>query len=158
MDLIEWVEGQAKENLQSRIDNLDKLITDANGFLKIILAGLSAASVYLLKIHASGNPEGWLSIGLIVTSVYLFLMATVLIIKCLKADVFYPPTNEPRNLYQKEYDLLAIRETELDNTQENIDFMVVRNTGIADWLDRVKMLIIFTPVVFLLTALVVVYL
>lgn len=158
MELIDWVETQAKENLQSRIDNLEKLITDANSFLKISLAGLSAASVYLLKVYTDKEPEQWLVYGLLVTSVYLILIATTLITKCLKVGESYPTTNEPKNLYLTEFKLNAIREVELKNTQLNIDSMVVRNAKIATWLDRAKTAITFTPVIFITSALVVVYL
>lgn len=158
MELIDWVETQAKENLQSRVDNLEKLIADANSFLKISLAGLSAVSVYFLKIYAEKTTDQWLVYALLVTSIYLMLIATTLITKCLKVGESYPTTNEPKNLYLTNYELKAIREVELKNTQSSIDFMVARNSKIAAWLDRAKTAIIFTPVIFIFSALVVVYL
>ena len=158
MELIDWVEEQAKENLQSRNDNLEKLITDANSFLKISLAGISAISIYLLKIYTSANPQQWLIYSLIVVMVYLIILAALIIKKCLKVGDSYPTTNEPKNLYLPDFELTKIRETQLKNTQSNIDFMVQRNAKIATALDQAKSAILVTPLIFIMCALAVYHL
>jgi len=58
------------------------------------------------------------------------------------------PTNEPLNLYQNDFTLQQIRQTELNNIQIRIQQATERNGATAYWLNRVRLLATSTPLVF----------
>lgn len=151
MELIDWVEGQAKDNLLFRLNNLENLIKDANSVLLLLLAGIGASMAYGYKFYISTSYEEWLLISVLAVGIYLLVLANILISKCLKIDEIQPPSNEPDNLYQKEFDILLLREIELKNIQERIDKATARNTITAIWLNRVKVAAASTPAVFIIS-------
>ncbi|MCB1895980.1 MAG: hypothetical protein H6945_20215 [Zoogloeaceae bacterium] len=93
-----------------------------------------------------------LTVGAICLAFWLMLAAIILMRKCIITSELPARTNEPRNLYQKAYPLLEIREAELENLQKRIDQVTIRSLRIASWLDRIRLMSIFSPLVFALTA------
>jgi hypothetical protein len=61
-------------------------------------------------------------------------------------------TNEPMNLYQTGYGIDALREVELKNLQDRIEQTTARNHRVAAWLDRIRLLALASPVIFVIAA------
>jgi len=152
IELIDWVEEQAQENLKFRLACLESLLKEANLTLAILLAGFGTSSAYILKTLTATDQTAWLAAGVTGLSLYLMALCGIVILKCLAIKEIQVPTNEPENLYQKKYTLLKIREVELRNTQTRINKATARNSEIAGWLNTTRLLILATPLVFLISS------
>lgn len=146
-ELIDWVEAQAQENLKFRLSCLESIIKECNTTLTILLAGIGATAAYIFKLHPVSDT--WMLAGTLSVCLYFLLLSGLLIIKCLQIDEIQVPTNEPENLYIKQYTLLEIREGELRNVQERINKAVARNLNTSDWLNKIRLLILASPLVFI---------
>lgn len=151
-ELIDWVETQAHENLKFRLNCLENILKECNITLTILLAGVGTTAAYAFKLFNSSDSKQWLIFGIISLCLYFLVLSGFLISKCMKIDEIQVPTNEPDNLYQKQYTLLQIREAELINTQNRINKAVARNLKVAEWLNRIRLLILFSPVVFIVAS------
>jgi hypothetical protein len=140
-NVLEWVEKAALENMRGHAQAADTLAKEAATTLTILLAILSGAFAFSLR--TSDYQYGAISM-----TAYLFLLCVLLVIKCLVIREFPAVTNEPKNLYQEGYDLDALRKAELRNMQERINLAAGRNTVTAQWLNRVRIGTIFSPLVF----------
>lgn len=150
-DLLSWAERSAQENLKFHLQNADNLAKEANTTLTVLLAALGATLAYALKAFDSGALSSVI-IGAAGLTLYLTVLCGFLIFKCMKIAPIPAPTNEPRNIYQKGFDLGVLREIELQNTQERIDQAVARNDGTTAWLNRVRVMAALIPVIFAVSA------
>ena len=151
-ELLDWVEKQALENLRFRIQDADNLTKESNTTLTILLAGMGASLAYGIKL-LEGKPEMWVVLAVFVFSAYLLVLSAVLIFKCLNISAIPAPTNEPQHLYQVNFALDKLREVELKNIQDRINEAVQRNDTVASWLNRVRLLAVCSPIVFVISAL-----
>jgi hypothetical protein len=147
-ELLDWAEKAALENLKFHLQNADNLAKEANTTLTVMLAALGAALAYALKAFDSGVATTTTA-GAVGLTLYLTAVCGLLVFKCMKIAPIPAPTNEPRHLYQKEFELDALREVELTNMQERIDQAVARNDGTTAWLNRVRVLAVLSPLIFL---------
>jgi hypothetical protein len=147
-ELIDWVEAQAQENLKFRLSCLESIVKECNTTLTILLAGIGASAAYVFKLLETAKPETWMLAGAISLCLYLLLLSAVLIFKCLKIDEIQVLTNEPENLYKKQYTLLEIREGELINVQQRINKARDRNLKTANWLNKIRLSMLASPIVF----------
>jgi hypothetical protein len=92
-------------------------------------------------------------VGAAAVSAWLMVASILLVVFCMLTTKLPSPTNEPSNLYQKEFTLEAIREVELRNLNERIKEVSARNHRVAAWLDRARLLAIASPIVFAISAL-----
>jgi hypothetical protein len=152
LELIDWVESQAQENLKFRLNCLESIIKECNTTLTILLAGIGGISAYLFKQLETTNYKAWLIAGSIGLGLYLVMLSGLLIIKCLKIDEIQVPTNEPKNLYVKQYTLLEIREGKLINVQKRINKAMERNLKTSDWLNKIRLAMLATPLIFIICA------
>jgi len=146
-ELLDWVETQTEKNMTFRIGCLDHVRSEANTTLSILLAG--AGACFVLAINNWGE-DCRLVTALIGTTVYLFSIGGVLVLKALLLADVLPPTNEPKNLYQPEAKLDEIREAEIWNAQERITAMTRVGNQAGNWLNFVRMAAVVTPLIFLL--------
>lgn len=144
-DLLDWVEQAALENLRGRRANADYLQKEGVTTLTIFLAGCGGGIAYSVKGFESGDL--WLAFGGTAFTVYLFILSALLVCKVLKVGSIPALYNEPRHLYQKEYSLPVMREAELKNIQKRITEAVSRNNRVADWLNRLRLLSLLSPLV-----------
>jgi hypothetical protein len=145
--LIEWVEKQALDNLRFRIQDAENIAKESNTTLTVLLAALGGGIAYCAKLlEADADQE--VVAGVVVALAYVAGLCGVLVVKCMKIMAMPVPTNEPRNLLQKGFSLNAVREVELQNVQARIDEAVARNDVTSAWLNRVRLLAVFTPLVF----------
>jgi hypothetical protein len=128
------------------------LAKDASTTLTILLAGIGGALAYVVK-GLEVRPIAALTFGAGVFAIWLMLAAIVLMVQCIVTTALPAPTNEPKNLYQKEFGLDQLREAELRNLQERISQTTARNHRVAAWLDRVRLFAIVSPVVLAIAAL-----
>lgn len=155
-ELIDWVEAQAQENLKFRLSCLESITKECNTTLTILMAGLGATGAYLFKLFDMANPAISILSGALSLCMYLLCLSGLLIFKCLKIAEIQVPTNEPHNLYQKQYTVLQIRESELDNVQERINKAAARNLYTADWLNKIRLLMLISPIIPIVTYILVV--
>lgn len=151
-ELLDWVEKAALENLRFRLQNTETLAKEAAATLTVLLAGMWAALAYAVKVFESGGGSV-LAWGAAALSAWLMLCGMLLVWKCLMTQNLSIPTNEPKNLLQKQYALDALREAELLNIQGRIDQAAQRNHYVAAWLDRCRWMLLLSPVAFVIAAL-----
>jgi len=147
--VIDWAEQAALENIRFHLRNADNLAKEAAATLTICLAGIGGAMAHAIKGLESAQLQP-AAMASALLAVYLVVLAMLLIFKCMKIAPIPAPTNEPKNLYQPEYELQALREVELDNLQRRIEAVVERNDATTGWLNRVRVLAAFSPVVWVL--------
>lgn len=151
-ELIEWAEKAGLENLRFRLQNSEILAKEASSTLTILLAGMGGSLAYAAKgfEQASLDP---LAIGAVALAAWLMITGCLLVTFCMLTTSLPVPTNEPRNLYQKEFAIEVVREVELHNIQERITQTIARNHRVAAWLDRTRLLLLGSPVIFAIAAL-----
>lgn len=152
-DHITYAETAGFENIRFRLQNAETLAREATSTLTILLAGMGAAMAYAVKGFEQVSPSA-LAIGAAALSIWLMLVAVLLVVYCMLTTNLPAPTNEPMHLYQVEYPLESIRKVELRNLDERIKQIAARNHRVAAWIDRARLLAIASPIVFAFSALV----
>jgi hypothetical protein len=147
-DLLDWTEKAALENLRFHLQNADNLAKESNTTLTVLLAALGAVLAYTLRVDSAGTVNA-INIGAGVLTAYLVALSTLLVYKCMRIAPIPAPTNEPRNLYQKNFKVEMLREIELNNMQERINQIVARNDALTTWLNRIRLFAVASPIVFL---------
>jgi len=144
--LAEWVEESALENLRFRLQNAETLAKEAATTLTIILAGIAGSLAYGMKIFAAvpATPD---VVGSVTISMVLMIDGFMLVFFCMLTSDLQVPTNEPRNLFQKEFTLEQIREVEINNIQARISDAAARNHRVAAWLDRCRLIALSSPLI-----------
>jgi hypothetical protein len=153
MEMIEWVEQAGLECLRAHVKSCDDIRQQSNTALAVLTAGAAGALAYGMKaLEAPANKP--LAIAALAVSVYLFVICAALATRCLMVADYPSVTNTPKNLYQKEFDLNAVREAELHNIQLRIEEAVAINATRSKWLNRAWAAATATPLIFLVTFLV----
>lgn len=150
-DLLEWVEKAGQENLRFRLQNSETLAKEAAWTLTVLMAGMAGSLAYAAKGFEQSPPTS-LAVGAGVLAMWLMIAGFMLVIFCMLTTSLPAPTNEPKNLYQKDFPLEAIRQVELRNLQERIEQTAARNHRVAAWLDRCRLLALASPLVFAIAA------
>ncbi|MDP1634583.1 MAG: hypothetical protein Q8L69_07855 [Gallionellaceae bacterium] len=140
-EISEWIEKAALENLRGHSQIADGLAKESATTLTILLAALSGAFGYALTV-----PE--YRIGSVAMTAYLFALCVALVTRCMMIKEFPATTNEPRNLNQQGFALDDLRNAELKNFQARIDQAAQRNATTAQWLNRVRLGAIGSPLIF----------
>jgi hypothetical protein len=144
---LDFVEVQAEKNAAFHLSCAEALAKEANVLLTILLAGGGASFWYTVKLLVAGTTP-WLLCGVSSIAVYLFFLSGLLTWKCLWAREMYPPANEPQNLTNEELELDEIRRLDLRNRQACIDLNRERNDSVGLWLNRCRIAIAATPLIF----------
>jgi hypothetical protein len=150
-DKLDWIEKQAAENLKFRLQICETLAKDANNLLTVLIAAIGAVVAYAINSVSDDNLN-MLSIGAIAMTAWLMLVATGLVVKCIVTTDLMPPGNEPKNLSLNGYSLEQIRKFELDNVQNSINHVAIRNQNTVYWLDKARLAAVASPIVFILAA------
>lgn len=140
-ETLEWIEKAALENLRGHLQIADGLAKESATTLTILLAALSGAFGYALSVSEY-------RIGSVALTAYLFALCFVLVTRCMMIKEFPATTNEPRNLNQQGFSFDALRNAELKNLQDRIDQAAQRNAITAQWLNRVRLGAICSPLIF----------
>ena len=130
--------------------NMDGLQREANTTLNFLYVFISAVFSAILKLYFESGYEIF-KIALAVLCLYLTATAVYLVISCMMARDVAAPTNEPKNLRDREgYTSEQIQNFELENLQLRIDSNRKRNEKTAFHLNAIRFLLCFSPLFFLL--------
>lgn len=143
-ETLDWIERAALENMRGHLQSADTLAKEATTTLTILLAALSGAFGYALT-------DSDYRVSAVALTGYLFVLCAMLVTRCMKIGEFPATTNEPRNLNQEGFPLDALRKVELRNIQDRIDQAARRNAITAQWLNRVRIGAICSPIIFAAT-------
>jgi hypothetical protein len=154
-EVLDYAEKAGLENLRFRLQNAETLAKEANTTLTILLAGIGGAMALSFKGFEQPHPlPSGMTIGAAGIAVWLMMVAAALVVFCMLSMDLPAPTNEPLNLFQPEFELDKLRVVELRNLDARIKQVTARNHRVAAWLDRVRLLAIASPLVFLVISLV----
>ena len=151
--MIKEVYGEGKETARFHLENSTILTREANSTLLITMAaGLGALGYTARLIEEGASSQLVVAVGLV--AIHLLLVAVFLVRKCLSAADIMPVTNEPRNLYQKDFEWEQVLEAELGNLDARIQFNQLRNKVVGTWLNGLRYAAFAAPLTFLVAWLV----
>lgn len=152
--LMDYADSQARINADFQVTCIDSLERAAHNLLIVLLSGAGGALALFVSIR-SDDAALWLQGGTLLASAYLFLIASILVFKCMQAADTYPPANDPKNLYNEKtvtMDYMTLRKEILESKQR----CIARNRALAgvkgEWINRVSVSATATPLVFMLGA------
>lgn len=151
-ELIEYAISEGKETIAFHLKNMDELCRESNTTLSFLITAGGASLAGCINF-LKDEKLIFLSLPLLMLSGYYFVLSFLLVSKCLKARENYSPANEPKNLYQPDYSLEAIKEAELENLNERILLNRDRNAVTGLWLSRVRYAFFLSPVFFVISLL-----
>lgn len=146
--LLDWVEKSGLENLRFRLQNTETLAKEASSTLTLTLAAMGGTLAYGVKGLEGGVITPLIG-GTLAITVWLAICAMLMVFKCIQTRDLVPPTNEPNNIFQPDHSLDELRRVELKNIQLRIEQTTTRNQVVARWLDKCRLMLALTPVVFL---------
>ncbi|MDR3457358.1 MAG: hypothetical protein P4N60_07925 [Verrucomicrobiae bacterium] len=153
MTHLEYMQGEAAKNMAFHMEDMEKLqaATDTTlNFLYVFISAVFSASVrmYLEDGYAA------IKISLPVLCIYLTALAIYLVLSCGLARSVEAPANEPKKLKIPDgYTSEQIQNFELDNLQVRIEKNRDRNARTANNLNFVRVMLCFSPIIFLLAIL-----
>lgn len=146
--LLSWAENAGIENLKQQKAASDLLRKEGTTTLTVLLAGATGVLAYAVK--GIESQIGWLMLGALVMSLFLYILSAYLVQYVLRFQGFPAIYNEPEHLYQKEFPLELMREVELKNIQQRIKQGSARNKIIFRRLNIVRTCATCSPLIFLL--------
>lgn len=148
--LVDYANVEAKVNSDFQIDCINSLEKASNTLLLVLLSGAGGALGLFASIRNDDAPL-WLQGGMLFSSVYLFVIAAVLVLKCMQASDIRPPANDPKNLYNNKtvaMNSMVLMKDILESKQRCIQW----NRDLANikgkWLNIVSILATLTPAIF----------
>ena len=152
IETMRWVESEAKANASFQVECSDALERQASTLLNLLLAGAGGALAYAVSL-AEKHAVIWQQVGMAGVSVWLFLVASLLLVKALWSRPIYGPANDPENLKAAhEMELTDALCYELENRQFCITNNRARNDAVGRWLNICRWLSAATPFIFLVVA------
>jgi hypothetical protein len=150
----EWAEKAGAENLKHRLSTGDVLLAQANTLASILLVGIGAAMGVAVKLAEGAS--GVLVWGSVASTLWMALVAAVLVHRCIATRETEVLGSAPLNVYKPEMALseVEVRRYFMEQIQDRIAFTCRRNSEVAYWLDRCRYAAIATPLVFMLAVLV----
>ena len=144
MEMIDYAEAQGRENYawHARVNDITR--NEANVTLAFLLAGGGASLGW--GIAGAGQAHG---VALLVLSVWLFVLAALVQLKCLHFSPSMAPANQPLQVYLPQFDTDSIREQQLNHLEQAILLAIEKGNARAKQLSRIRLLTCFSPVVFL---------
>lgn len=152
-DLLDFIETESRANAAFHITNADNLTKESNTLLNLVLAGgggaLALAAGLLQKITPVPR---WQIAAVSAAAGYLFLLAGLIIWRCLWVQDIWPPSNEPKNFPLTGYSVDELPGFDLENQQGRIGKNRTRNEVVGTWLNKCRALAAPTPIVTALAA------
>jgi hypothetical protein len=148
MEHLEYVEREASKNMEHHIEDTECLNKEAHTTLSFLFVVISAAFAGAVRLFEAKAAWVW-PVALAILCIYLSVLAFCLTFTCLMARDIQPPANEPKNLKLNGNTLREIREAELENLQRRIELNQERNKKTGTNLNRIRLLICATPVLFI---------
>jgi hypothetical protein len=146
--VVDWAETMGLETLRNHLGSMTELKKEAAQTLTVFLAGASALVGYV--ISALDKPSDTaVVLASAVLGIYVFVLCGLIVSKCMAVTDAPTVGNHPLHLAKVEYSITAIKEAELKNIEERITQARDRNADTARWLNRVRVLALLSPAVFL---------
>lgn len=151
-ELINWIEAQARSTVDFGIACSDALERQANTLINTLIVGAGGSFAYFVSLSEK-KAVLWQQWGMFAVAIWLFLVAAIVLIKCMWSGHMYPPTNDPENMLAvKKYSLIEVKGFQLDHVQFAIKFNRARNNSVGLWLNGARALTILTPGAFAIGA------
>lgn len=148
MNHLEYIQHESSKNMDFHLQNMDNLQRESNTTLTFLYVVISASFSAGVKLFVDGGYPA-LAVSMAVICLFLVAAAIYLVIGCMMARSVKAPSNEPKNLkIQNGYTSEDIQNFELENLQERIEFNRDRNIASAQRLNRVRIMICASPVIF----------
>lgn len=155
MDLLDYVEGEAKASAEFQVSCRDAVLKEVNTTVAGLFGGGIGALAYAVSLV--DKPIGvWAAWAMAACSVYLFGLALGVVVCCLRTQAVWPPANDPGLLLDAEElqgvapdeGLRRLRVANLRSKQRSIEKNRSANGRVAVWLDRFRVAAVVVPVVF----------
>jgi len=143
---LDWIEKQGKESLLFRLETTETLAKESATTLTILLSGMGGSAALAIN-GITEKASNSLVLACAAVSVYMAILAAVMVLKCLRIDDHQVPANEPKNLNHPDLSLDEIRQYDLKNMQNKIDKTRERNAITSKWVSRVRIASVATPVI-----------
>jgi len=144
---LEWIEKQGQESLKARFATAELIAKETQTTLTVLLAGIGGSAAYAAKNFEPG-PSGPVDVAAAVACVYLVVLALVLVIVCMRFSDYPALYQNPENLMHPTYSIDAIREEEVKNLGTRIKEAADINAKRAVRLNRIRLAIALSPVLF----------
>lgn len=145
-ELLDYIEAEARANAAFHIANADNLTKESNTLLNLLLAGAGGSLAFVAALLQKTTPvPSWQPWAVGAASAYLFVLAALVVWKCLWVQDIWPPANEPGSFPLTGYTVEQIRQFDLQNKQQCCDRNRARNERIGAWLNRCRALAAATP-------------
>ncbi len=145
--LVDYITDETNESNRFAVKCLDDLEKQGNTLLSVLLTGGGGALALAVTL-AHKNADMWLLFGTAVVSAYLFIIAGILLWKCLWSEDVYSGFGTPNSLYIEGCSVSYIKKHDLDNKQLYIERNRERTYQMAKWLNIARLLSIATPLIF----------
>ena len=118
---------------------------------------VGGSAAYAAKFFDPG-PSSATIWGFAIACIYLIALSILLITRCMQFIGYPAQYQTPRNLLQRNFSLDDLREVELENLTQRIEEAAKINRDRAEALNRVRIAAALSPLIFLLAALLTVFL
>jgi hypothetical protein len=147
-ELLDYIENEARANAAFHITNADNLSKESNTLLNILLTGAGGSLAFVAALLQKTSPvPPWQPWAVGAAATYFFILAALVVWKCLWVHDIWPPANEPGNFPLTGYTLDDIRKFDLENKQRCCDNNRTRNERVGSWLNRCRALAVATPII-----------
>jgi len=147
LEALTWIEKCATDNLKDHVASIQILKSEATATLTIFLTGMGATLGYLVNL-ISVTPHAPTFWGVLALLAYLFLLSGLLVLMVMRVAPAPAVTNEPLSLMQSEMTRVQILQSELENIQKRIGHARARTGRMGKWLNRIRGLLLLSPIVF----------
>lgn len=159
MDLLDYVEAEAKVSAEFQIACRDAVLKEVNTTVAGLFGGGVGAMAYAVAL--SEKPAMvWAAWGMAGSGVYLLAIALGVVVLCLRTQAVWPPANDPGLLLDADelrgvgdaVGLEALRRANLFSKQRSIERNRAANARVALSLDRLRLAALAVPLVFIAAA------
>jgi hypothetical protein len=147
--MLDWAEARGIEHLREQISSMDALKSESATTFTVLLAAAGATLAFVIQSIDKGQ-YGAMTMGACALLAYLFGLGCILVVTCMRISDAPTVSNRAKNLYQPTFSLKAVKEEELKNIEERTTSAILRNVKTAKWLNRVRIGLLFSPIVFLI--------
>lgn len=156
MDLLDYVEAEAKASAEFQVACRDAVLKEVNTTVAGLFGGGIGALAYAVGL--SEKPAMlWAAWGMAGSGAYLLAVALWVVVLCLRTQTVWPPANDPGLLLDADElngvgdadGLVALRRANLRSKQRSIERNRSANARVAVWLDRLRLAALAVPLVFI---------
>lgn len=143
--VLQRAERLGLENMKSRLETRQLGNSQATALFTVLVAVMGAAASYVVPQFGGRLPL--LGCAVLAGLVWLFVVAAVLLLKCMNSESTPAHYNDPLNYVADNWGLEALIAHELKLLHERARELAELNHRRAVWLNRVRMALLATPAV-----------